>query len=158
VYHNEIYKFASDHSFIWGICTIRENWILKYVSFKQNSGTVNDFKWKSHKLQSCRSPRVVQLWFKVCLTLFEKVMNFIVLQHKSNRWWKWFLPLVRNTKQRWKMGSHHCRMVTQTGGNDRLSPPVRATGCRDNHPYFTNGLSHEPVVKIISLTVCNTNR
>ena len=98
VYLIEIYNFCFDHFFIYkAVCTIQKIWISKFECFKQNSGTVNGFKWKSHQLQSYRSHRGLQLLYKVCfqLALFEKVMNLFMLQH----------------------GYHH-RIIQQAGGEN----------------------------------------
>jgi hypothetical protein len=58
-------------------------WISKHQNFSQTFGTSNDFKWKTHQLQSC-SHRDLQLWFWLIfyLRLFEnfsffKFWNFI---------------------------------------------------------------------------------
>jgi hypothetical protein len=88
VYLIEIYNFGFGHFPSRVICTIwKKKWISKFERFKQNSRTVNGFKWKSHQLQSCRLRRDLQLWYKVCfhLTLFEKVMNMFILQHGYHR-------------------------------------------------------------------------
>ena len=79
------------------VCTIQKIWISKFECFKQNSGTINGFKWKGHQLQSCRSHRGSQLLYKVCfhLTLFEKVMNLFIVQH-----------------------CYHHRIIQQTGGEN----------------------------------------
>ena len=107
------------------VCTIWKFWILKFECFKQNSGIVNDFKWKSHLLQSCRSRRDLlqscrsrrdlQLLYKVCfhLTFFEKVMNLFILQH----------------------GYHH-RIIQQAGGEN----------------IFTTGSYGEAIVMSSTLT------
>ena len=62
-----------------------------------------------------------------------------------NRWWKFgrLSPPAGNMNWRWK--TYHCsRFVSPTGS--------------DGRPIFTAGLWYQPVVKIISLTVRNTDR
>jgi hypothetical protein len=68
-----IYNFASSNFSIWGHLYNFKKLNFKFERFKLNSGTVNDFKWKSQW--------DLQLWDKVCFhpNLFEKVMNFVVV-------------------------------------------------------------------------------
>jgi hypothetical protein len=43
----KIYNFASGRFSIWGhLYNSKKNWISQYENFKQNSGTINDCKWK----------------------------------------------------------------------------------------------------------------
>jgi len=81
--HSEIFNFVFDHFFIWGYL-----YKSKKLNFKIEELQTKfwDYKQFQIKKSSVTKSWDLQLWYKVCFhpTLFEKVMNFIVLQHNSS--------------------------------------------------------------------------
>jgi hypothetical protein len=71
----QINNFACDHFPSEVIWEIQKIWILKPLILKDNFFALNDFKWKSYQLQSCRPFRILQLLFRSFLhpRSFEKL-------------------------------------------------------------------------------------
>jgi hypothetical protein len=78
----EIYNFSFDHFFHPRSFEKLKKWILKLLILKHNFEALNDFKWKSSQLQSCRYFLILQLLFKPFLhprsfEIFLKIFQFV---------------------------------------------------------------------------------
>ena len=55
-----------------------KDWISKYLNSKQNFGTINDFKWNNHQLQSYKSLSFLHL------SLFKQFKKFEIQKMHEN--------------------------------------------------------------------------
>ena len=136
-------------------------WISNCKNLKHKITTTNNFKWKSHQLQSCRLRRDLQLWYKVCfhLILFKKSYEFIYTLYcnmvitavsYSELAVKMSSPLVHMERRQWWGAHHHRRLMVQTSCDDGLSPSVGKTKRGDSYRSIR---SCKPVVILSSPTV-----
>ena len=90
----KLHNFSRSTTFVLDVSPSKAVWKIQILNFRNQRnclldrlfqikifGHPNDLKLKKFELQSCRSRRVQQLWYKVCLHQISYETYKVFLQH-----------------------------------------------------------------------------